>query len=166
MAENWTPVPGFDVKPYSDEMIFDFDHKTKAISPIKNQVLVEGEKNSQYIRFQSDRFFDGIDLVGKEIQIIYMAPGEIADINAAVNVECTEDKIRFGWIVPAGACSDVGTTGFSIEFVDDDYVLKSKMYEVKVVSGINGAVAVHEPIEEAWYIELQERCARTLSKAE
>ena len=166
MADNWTPVPGFDVKPYSDELVFDFDHATKAISPIRNQVLVEGEKNSQYIRFRSDRFFDGIDLVGKEIQIIYMAPGEIADINAAVNVEYTEDKIQFGWIVPAGACTEVGTTGFSIEFVDDDYVLKSKMYEIKVVSGINGAVAVHEPIEEAWYIELQERCARTLSKAE
>ena len=166
MAENWTPVPGFDVKPYSDELVFDFDHKTKAISPIKNQVLVTGEKNSQYIRFRSDRYFDGIDLVGKEIQIIYLAPGEVADINSAVNAEYTDDKIQFGWIVPAGACYETGTMGFSIEFVDDDYVLKSKKYEIKVQEGLNGAAVVPEPTDEVWYIELQERCARTLAKAE
>ena len=162
----WTPIPGYDQTDFTEQLTFEFVHSTKTIEPLREQTLVTGEKNSQYIKFKTHRYFDGIDLVGKEIQIIFLSAGDYSDINAAVNAEYDDEWVQFGWIVPEGACTDVGKMCFSIEFVGDDYVLKSQKYDIDVKEGLNGAEVVPEPLEQAWYIELQERCARTLNKAE
>lgn len=162
----WTPIPGYEQTDFTEQLTFEFVHSTKKIEPLRNQTLVTGEKNSQYIKFMTKRYFDGIDLVGKEIQVIFLSPGDYSDIDTVVDAEYDDEWVRFGWIVPEGACTVEGMMCFSIEFIDDDYVLKSQKYEHPVVEGLNGAEVVPEPVEQAWYIELQERCARTLAKAE
>ena len=166
MSDTWTVVPGYRTVEYSDPMIFNFAKDTKAIDKITKQVLVSGEKNSQYIRFQAERYFDGIDLSGKRIQVVYLGSSGLSDINEVVNVECTDTNLRFGWVVPANACPEPGTLCFSIEFVSEDYVLKSKKYDAIVVEGLNGGNIIPEPEDSVWYIELQERCDEVLTKAE
>ena len=166
MSDTWTVVPGYRTVEYSDPMIFNFAKDTKAIDKITKQVLVSGEKNSQYIRFQAERYFDGIDLSGKRIQVVYLGSSGLSDINEVVNVECTDSNLRFGWVVPANACPEPGTLCFSIEFVSEDYVLKSKKYDAIVVEGLNGGNVLPEPEDSVWYIELQERCDEVLTKAE
>lgn len=166
MSETWTVVPGYRSAEYTDPMIFKFDLETKKIEKITKQVIVSGEKNSQYICFVTDRYFDGIDLVGKRIQIVYLGYTGRSDINEVVNVECTDENIRFGWVVPGNACYDPGTMCFSLEFVGEDYVLKSRKYDLEVTEGLNGGSVIPEPEEKVWYIELQERCDEILTKAE
>ena len=161
----WEWVDGYDNSTYTDDMIFEVDYGTKQLQQITDQTMVSGENNSQFIRFVMDRYYDGVDLSTKNIQIIYLTESAYSDINTAVCVERSEDQIRFGWLVPANACYEVGTLSFSIEFVGDDYVLKTRVYDIEVYDGLNGGEIIPEPEEKVWYIELQERCDYVLNRA-
>lgn len=165
MSENWEWVDGYDNTTYTDDQIFEIDYETKQLQLITGQTMVSGEERSQFIRFEMDRYYDGVDLSLKHIQIIYLAEGGYSDINSAVCVERCADKIRFGWLVPAGACYYPGTLSFSIEFVGTDYVLKTRSYNIDVFDGLNGGSIIPEPTEKVWYIELQGRCDYVLDKA-
>lgn len=166
MAESWEWIDGYDNATYSDPKIFEVDQTTKQLQVIKDQPLVAGEDRSQMIRFEMDRFWDGVDIVPKNIQIIYMAPNGYTDINAAVSAEKSEDKIRFGWVVPGEALVEPGKLAFSIEIVSEDYILKTRATSIEVYNGLNGATIIPEPAEKAWYIELQQRCDFVLTRAE
>ena len=166
MSTEWEVVPGYDNSTFSDDLIFEVDHKTKEIEPITEQVMVSGEDSSQFIRFVMPRYYDGVDLSEKSIQIIYLSAEESSDINAARCVERNDEQIRFGWLVPAAACYEVGTLSFSIEVVGEDYVWKTKTYDIEVFDGLNGGEVIPEPAEKTWYIELQERCDHVLKNAE
>lgn len=166
MSTEWEVVPGYDNSIFSDDLIFEIDHKTKEIEPITEQVMVSGEDSSQFIRFVMPRYYDGVDLSEKSIQIIYLSAEESSDINAARCVERNDEQIRFGWLVPAAACYEVGTLSFSVEVVGEDYVWKTKTYDIEVFDGLNGGEVIPEPAEKTWYIELQERCDHVLKNAE
>lgn len=166
MSTEWEWIDGYDNTRYTDAMIFEVDQATKMIQQINDQTMVSGENKSQFIRFEMDRYYDGIDLSTKSIQIIYITEGQYSDINAAVCAERNDDSIRFGWVVPAAACYEPGTLAFSIEFVGDDYVLKTRTYEIEVYDGLNGGEVIPEPEEKVWYIELQQRCDYVLAQAE
>lgn len=166
MENEWTWVEGYDNSTYTDDSIFEIDPKTKQLQVITDQTLVSGENKSQFIRFQMDRFYDGIDLSKKNIQIIYMTESGYSDINAAKCVEKSENQLRFGWVVPPEACYDVGTLSFGVEFVGDEYTLKTRACDIEVYDGLNGGEVIPEPTEKVWYIELQQRCDYILTKAE
>lgn len=158
-------VDGYVNGVYTDDMIFLVDKDTKKLEKITKQPLVTGEDRSQFIRFQIPRYYDGVDLSTKNIQIIYIAESGFADINAAVCVERNDENLRFGWIVPAAACDEAGTLAFSLEFVGTNYVLKTRTCEVEVYDGLNGGEIIPEPAEQSWYIELQQRCDTVLTAA-
>ena len=166
MGSTWEAVDGFNTVAYTEGQCFEISASTKEISKLTGQPLVAGEENSQYIKFRMKRYFDGIDISTKHIQIIYMSPAAIGDINEAVNVERNDEYVQFGWVVPALACTEAGTLAFSVEVVGAGYVLKSRTYSHKVMPGLNGGVVIPEPLEAAWYVELQERCDEVLTKAE
>lgn len=165
MSMEWEWVDGYDNSTYTDDLIFEVDHGTKLLQQITEQIMVSGENKSQFIRFVMDRYYDGVDLSEKTIQIIYITEGEYSDINLACCVERNDEQIRFGWAVPYEACYEVGTLSFSIEAVGDDYVWKTRVYDIEVYDGLNGGEIIPEPEEKAWYIELQERCDYVLNQA-
>jgi len=165
MSMEYEWVDGYENGTYTDDMIFEVDKDTKQLQVITNQVLVSGENKSQFIRFQMPRYYDGIDLSTKNIQIIYITESGFSDINAAICVERNDENLRFGWLVPAAASYDVGVLSFSIEFVGDDYVLKTRVTDVEVFDGLNGGEIIPEPEEQNWYIELQQRCDYVLNQA-
>ena len=80
-------------------------------------------------------------------------------------MERNDENLRFGWLVPAAASYDVGVLSFGIEFVGDDYVLKTRVVDVEVFDGLNGGEIIPEPEEKTWYIELQQRCDYVLNQA-
>lgn len=166
MSMEWEWVEGYDNTTYTDELIFEVDKGTKLLQQIDEQIMVSGENRSQFIRFAMDRYYDGVDLSEKTLQIIYITEGEYSDINLACCVERNDEQIRFGWVVPAAACYEPGTLSFSIEAVGDDYTWKTRVYDIEVYDGLNGGEIIPEPTEKAWYIELQERCDFVLNKAE
>ena len=165
MSMDYEWVDGYENGTYTDDMIFEMDKDTKQLQVITNQIMVSGENKSQFIRFQMPRYYDGIDLSTKNIQIIYMTESGFSDINVAICVERNDENLRFGWLVPAAASYDVGTLSFGLEFVGDDYVLKTRVVDVEVFDGLNGGEIIPEPEEQNWYIELQQRCDYVLNKA-
>jgi hypothetical protein len=165
MSMEWEWVDGYDNTTYTDDLTFEVDKGTKLLQQIDEQIMVSGENRSQFIRFAMDRYYDGVDLSEKTLQIIYITEGEYSDINLACCVEKNDEQIRFGWVVPAAACYEPGTLSFSIEAVGDDYVWKTRVYDIEVYDGLNGGEIIPEPEEKAWYIELQERCDYVLNQA-
>lgn len=165
MSMEYEWVDGYENGTYTDDMIFKVDKGTKKLDVITNQTLVSGENNSQFIRFEMPRYYDGVDLSTKNIQIIYITETGYSDINAAVCVERNDENLRFGWLVPGAALNSTGVLSFSLEFVGDDYVLKTRAVEVEVFDGLNGGEIIPEPEEKAWYIELQQRCDYVLNQA-
>ena len=67
MADTWEFVPGSTAGAYTDDLIFEVDWENKELQKILGQTLIAGEENSQYIRFQMGRYYDGIDLSEKQI---------------------------------------------------------------------------------------------------
>ena len=166
MSAEWEWIDGYDNTTYSDDRIFEIDPDTKQIAQVTGQPIISGEELSQFIRFQMPRYYDGVDLSTKTIQIIYLTSADdYSDINMAVCVQRNDDNIRFGWVIPAAACYEAGVLTFGIEAVGTDYVWKSRSYELEVYDGLNGGQIIPEPTDKAWYIELQERCDYVLDQA-
>lgn len=165
MSMEWEPVGGYPNTNYTDDVVFEVDSGTKLLQNIDKQIMVSGEEMAQFIRFVMDRYYDGIDLSEKNLQIIYITENGHSDINLPCSVERNDKQIRFGWVVPAAACQNPGTLSFSIEAVGDDYVWKTRTYYIEVYAGLDGGEIIPAPEEKAWYIELQERCDFVLSRA-
>lgn len=156
MEETYEYVDGYDnSNDYSDTLVFKISQKDKRIETIKEQPLLTGEQNSQYIRFELPRYYDGIDLSEKSIEVIYIAPDSSGDINKVINVQRSENTIQFGWVVPGPALLTAGVLAFCIEFVSDAYTLKTRQIELEVVDGMDGSAVVPEPVEQEWYVLLR-----------
>lgn len=166
MSDIYEYIDGYDRTDYTDDMIFEVSSEDKSIAMIKGQILISGERNSQYIAFKMPRYYDGIDLSKKNIEIIYVTETSKSDINKAVNVRRNDDTLLFGWIVPGGALTDPGTLSFCIEFAGDEYVMKTMPVEVEVYDGMNGSDIMVEPTEQVWYMQIQNLCSETLEKAQ
>lgn len=163
---SWEWVDGYDNTTYSDDSIFTVDSRTKKIQTITDQTLVAGEDCSQLIMFEMDRYYDAVDLSEKHLQIIFQAENGYTDINSAVCVKRSTDKLRFGWVVPGEALTEPGTLAFSIEAVGSNYVWKTRTYEKTIEDGLNGEIIIPEPTDRAWYIEIQSQVATAVENAE
>ena len=160
---SWTPVSV--LTEYRDDSVFEIDPKTKQIQAIVEQPIVAGENRSQLIVFQMPRYYDAIDLTEMAINIIFESPTGYTDIVEAINAEYTDEAIRFGWLVPFSACTEKGTLTFSIEFVGDEYVLKTVTTSTEVLEGVIGGEVVPEPTERSWYVTIQNRVSNAVDNA-
>jgi hypothetical protein len=147
-------------------MVFEVVSATKKIRPLSGQTLVAGEKNSQYVRFEMDRFWDGIDISAKNFSITYSLAGKYYGTSEAVSAEVSTDKLRFGWIVPEEACCIAGTLMFVLVIKSDGYVLKTQIAETPVIKSLDEDSVVPEPTREAWYKEFQARVQEDLNDSQ
>ncbi len=165
--DEWEKVDGYSNNDeYYDEVTCQIDTATKTISILKEQTLIAGEANSQYVSFQIPRFYDGIDLSTKKIGIIYCTELGNFDIESPINVKRNAEYLTFGWLVSGQASAEPGTLSFSVDFTGDQYSLKTLPKEMSVLDSMQGDAAVQEPFEQTWYTEIQSRCEKALSKAE
>ena len=167
MSDTWELISGYEVTDYTDTMVFEVDPDTKKLEKISGQTLVEGEKNSQFIRFLMPRYWDGIDISEKTIRIIFdLNNSTYFGGSEAVGAEKTDDKIRFGWVVPAEACAVKGTLLFVIIVQDTGYILKTQITDTPVLKSLNENGDIPEPTKETWYTDFQVRMERMLNDAE
>lgn len=167
MSDIYEYMDGYDhSNKYDDDMIFEVSKEDKSISIIKSQTMISGERNSQYIAFRMPRYYDGIDLSEKNIEVIYVTETGISDINKVINVRRNDEFLMFGWVVPGGALQEPGTLSFCIEFAGDEYVMKTMPAEVEVYDGMNGSDIMVEPTGQVWYMQIQNLCSETLEKAQ
>ena len=91
---------------FSDDNISIINDK-KDILLDANQFNITQEENSQYIPFEMPRYYDGFDLVNTALSIHYNTKHGRHGASKPVNVVFNNEKIRFGWLIDAGATIDV-----------------------------------------------------------
>lgn len=136
----------------------------KDISLNRKQVNITQEENSQYIPFEMSRYYDGYDLTKASISIHYETKNGRHGASKAINVTYNNEKIRFGWLVDAGATIDAGTLKFEIHaygtVIGSDgtplgYVWKTKCNEnLNVLQSLCDCEDVINNIDDSWVQEL------------
>ncbi len=130
----------------------------------RKQFNITQEENSQYIPFEMPRYYDGFDLVNTIISIHYQTKSGRHAASKPVNVTFNDEKIRFGWLIDAGATLDVGTLEFEIHaygsIVGSDgeskaYTWKTKRNkDLNVLESLCDCEDVINNIDDSWMQEL------------
>ena len=146
---------------------------TKDINLNSKQFNITQEENSQYIPFEMPRYYDGFDLVNAIISIHYETNGKRHGASKPVNVTFNDEKIRFGWLVDAGATLDVGKLKFEIhaygtvtgsDGVAKGYVWKTKSNEsLNVLQSLCDCEDVINNIDDSWIQELVTDVAKEIA---
>ena len=148
---------------FSDEDISTISDN-KDILLNRKQFNITQEENSQYIPFEMPRYYDGFDLVNTVISIHYETSSKLHGSSKPVNVTFNDEKIRFGWLVDAGATLDAGVLKFEIhaygtvtgnDGVSKSYVWKSKSdSSLTVLQSLCDCEDVVNEIDSSWVQEL------------
>ena len=138
---NWQQHPDYvHYYSFSDENISVINNE-KDINLDSKQFNITQEENSQYIPFEMPRYYDGFDLVNTVISIHYKTENGRHGSSKPINVTYNNDKIRFGWLVDAGATVDVGKLEFEIHaygsVTGSDGISKSYTWKTKTNKNLN-----------------------------
>lgn len=152
--EEWTPIPTYQIL---DKYVDEFPSATiisKSISSI-NGLSLSGEKNSEYLTFQMNRYYDGIDFSDKLINICYKIDNEeIGGSNAPINVYMNNQEIKFGWLLPESITMKECKVDFIILIVgkeyEKDYILKTKSAKYSVLKGFECGQGITKP-DDNWF---------------
>ena len=161
---NWQQHPNYvRYTNFSDDNISTISD-TKDVVLNKKQFNVTQEENSQYIPFEMPRYYDGFDLVNTAISIHYQTNNGRHGASKPINVTYNNDKIRFGWLVDAGATLEVGKLKFEIHaygtIIGNDGVSKSYTWKTKpnqdlsVLESLCDCEDVVNNIDDTWVQEL------------
>lgn len=112
-TDSWQRVDGYKWFNYTDNNISSVN-EDKSISVNPKQVNITQEENSQFISFEMNRFYDGIDLKDTIISIHYSRNDNKHASSQAVNVEYNNDRIRFAWLLDRNATGASGVLRFEI----------------------------------------------------
>lgn len=136
----------------------------KDINLNSKQFNITQEENSQYIPFEMPRYYDGFDLVNTVLSVHYNTKSGRHGSSKPVNVTFNDEKIRFGWLVDAGATLDVGTLEFEIhaygtvtgsDGVSKGYTWKTKSNKnLNVLESLCDCEDVINNIDDTWMQEL------------
>lgn len=157
---------------FSDDDISTINNE-KDILLNRKQFNITQEENSQYIPFEMPRYYDGFDLVNTSISIHYETNGKRHGSTKPINVTFNDEKIRFGWLVDAGATVDAGTLKFEIHAYGTvtgsdgnpkSYVWKSKSdANLVVLKSICDCEEVVNHIDDSWVQELVTNVAKKVA---
>ena len=162
--ETWQRHPNYvSYDGFSDDNISTISNN-KDINLDSSQFNITQEENSQYIPFEMPRYYDGFDLVDTVISIHYTTKSGRHGATKPVNVFYNNEKIRFGWLVDAGATLDAGTLAFEIHaygtVTGSDgkpkaYVWKTKSNKsLNVLQSLCDCEEVINNIDDTWLQEL------------
>lgn len=161
---NWQQHSGYVYyHSFSDDNISNINDE-KDISLNRKQFNITQEENSQFIPFEMNRYYDGFDLVDTAISIHYQTSNGRHGSSKPVNVTFNNEKIRFGWLVDAGATVDVGTLEFEIHaygsVIGSDGIPKGYTWKTKrnknlnVLESLCDCEDVINNIDDSWIQEL------------
>ena len=161
---NWQQHPNYvRYTSFADDNISTIND-TKDIALNKKQFNITQEENSQYIPFEMPRYYDGFDLVKTVISIHYQTKSGRHGASKPVNVTFNDEKIRFGWLIDAGATLDVGMLEFEIhaygtiagtDGVSKSYTWKTKRNkDLNVLESLCDCEDVVNNIDDTWLQEL------------
>ena len=161
---NWHQHTGYVYySTFSDDNI-SIISDTKDIKLDGKQFNITQEENSQYIPFEMPRYYDGYDLIDAVLSVHYETKAGRHGASKPINVTYNNDKIRFGWLVDAGATVDAGQLKFEIhaygtvtgnDGVALGYVWKTKSNtSLNVLQSLCDCEDVINNIDDTWIQEL------------
>ena len=157
---------------YDDKNILEITDMREVIpNEYNNEVILE-ETASEYLTFDMPRYFDGVDLSTKDIRVHYWREDTKetgGGYTACVNGLRSSTRVRFGWIVDAGATAEAGTLYYQIEAIGvnskkETYIFKSKTAELTVLDAIKSGDGSPAPAP-SWYAELLARMQDYMTQA-
>ena len=98
---------------YYDDKLSTVDNN-KNITVHEAQVNISQEVNSQFVPFEMSRYYDNIDLVNMVISVHYVTKDNYHGAAQVVNVEYSEDRIRFAWLIDENVTHIAGNLQFEI----------------------------------------------------
>ena len=160
-AEIFEDSYSYDIYPGYDEERMSYVDDDKNVIVHESCVNISQENYSQYIPFEMDRYYQGIDLMDMDIQIYFVNSQMGAGSFRAVNVSFSENRIRFGWLVDSRATGVAGDLLFEIRAIGQvqdsngtkkQYVWKSKQNsQITVLKSLHGELS-NEPTQD-WYAD-------------
>ena len=157
---------------FSDDNLSIINDK-KDINLNEKQFNITQEENSQYIPFEMPRYYDGFDLIDAAISIHYETSSKYHGVSTPINVRYNNEKIRFGWLVDAGATLDAGKLKFEIHaygaVTGNDgsslgYVWKTKYNEkLNVLQSLCDCKDVINKVDDSWMQELVTNIAEKIA---
>ena len=138
---NWQEHTGYKrYASFSDDNLSRISDE-KDINLNSKQINITQEENSQYIPFEMSRYYDGFDLTTTTISIHYETNDNQHGVSIPINVTYNDEKIRFGWLVDAGATRVKGKLKFEIHadgmIVDNEGNTKGYTWKTKYNEDLN-----------------------------
>jgi hypothetical protein len=98
---------------YTDDKLSYVD-SNKNINVDQTQINISQEENAQFIPFEMNRYYDGIDLSEMLFQIHYINSASEEDYDNVVNFQYNDSKIRFAWLIDRSVTYLAGNISFEI----------------------------------------------------
>ena len=137
--EEFILYDGYPVLPQYKEAVL-VDINDRKIANLSGQNSVSGESNSQYIEFKMARFYDGIDIMSKRLQVVYEVAQDTAGVSTPVNARYSKQSIILGWVIPAEAVSEASTIRIALTAIgeedDKTYIWKTVPINYAIPAGI------------------------------
>lgn len=113
------------------EPVYEIDLNTRKIQT-PPFIGVEGDHEAEYIYFQVDRYYDGLDLADAIGIVVFRNAKneEYCQIIPYYDIYSTSGKIIFPWIIQAPAALYGGAVSFSVKFFKIDPTSKKLIYEL------------------------------------
>lgn len=131
-------------------------------------VIVQGEISSQKIEFSIPKFYDGVDLTDKDFYVLFKTKGGMFKINTVDKAASNDtdddgvDEIRFSWVLDENATMYAGDVTACVQIektYNDDpnkkYVMKTKMFKIKVEESLNEYDA--EGVYASWATQVESK---------
>lgn len=88
----------------------------KTVNVSKKKITITKESNARFFSFEMPRYSDGYDLTSfPTIQFYYVNAKGTSGRSVAVNVSCSTDAIRFGWLLDAAVTAVPGKLMFEVQ---------------------------------------------------
>ena len=167
--ENWTTSNKYLwYSDYSDDELSEID-SVKNITVNQNQINLTQESNSQFIPFVMNRYYDGVDLMSMTLLIHFVTAGKYENNATPINVQYSDSKIKFGWLVSKDATAHTGELTFEIQAIGvnskgDEYVWKTRPNgKLNILESLSGD-GVIEP-DESWITSFLTQVTEKVSEA-
>lgn len=127
---------------YKDENYSTVDEdKNITINP--KQINLTQESNSQFIPFMMDRYYDGVDLMGKTLLVVFENKDGQGEPITPINVEYNTNKIRFGLLATKNFTAVEGEVKIEIQAIGstskgDEYIFKTRSGSLNIEKSLAG----------------------------
>lgn len=121
--------------------------------------IVAGDTNSNILEFEMNRYYDGVDLLNKDIRFI-VSNSNGTFMEKAVNLMYNNSKIRFSWVLSYAVTCKNGEVKAAIEFFGKEdsknYSLKTIPFIIHVENSIDATDITADPPEN-WFVDFEAR---------